>query len=261
MTHGTLSLRGARLAYSDEGDGPTVVSAHGLLQSREADRSPGLIDWAALPAAGFRLISYDARGHGDSSGTIDPDSYGWDALSDDLLALVDAVSPADPVRAFGVSMGTGTLLHALTKAPSRFTAVTLGAPPTAWETRSAQGSMYDGLAALVESKPSGDLADLFAAAPLAPIFQGVAGFPSAPTPPRELLPSILRGAGHTDLPDPELLRAVDVPALILAWATDPGHPISTAERLKELLPASTLHVSATAPDIKTWAARAAAFFG
>lgn len=259
MATGSLNVRGARLAYSDEGSGPIVVYAHGLTKSRSADRTLGLVDWPALPAAGFRLISYDARGHGESEGTPVTDAYRWESLAEDLLAVIDHFSPAEPVRAAGISMGTGTILNALTQAPERFAAVMLGAPPTAWETRAAQRAQYEQFAQQVEQMSPGQAAAMFAQAPVPQIFEHVPGY-GVPTPAHELLPSIFRGGGASDLPSSRQLADVRVPALILAWATDPAHPISTTERLAEVLPASTFHVSDTAEDVRTWAAKAAAFF-
>ncbi|GAB6902977.1 hypothetical protein [Kineosporia succinea] len=41
--------------------------------------------------------------------------------------------------------------------------------------------------------------------------------------------------------------------MILPWADDPGHPLSTARRLAELLPNATLHPAAATPrDLKAW---------
>ncbi|MEU3979295.1 alpha/beta fold hydrolase [Streptomyces sp. NPDC026672] len=260
MATGTVKVRGVRLAYSDEGSGPVVLNAHGLSASRAADRSLGLIDWSALPAAGFRLISYDARGHGESEGTPEPGTYRWEALAEDLLAVADHFSPGEPVRAMGVSMGTATILSALVRAPERFAAVALGAPPTAWETRAPQGELYEQFAATAEEVGPEEFAALLAEAPVPPIFEELPGYPGVPSLAHELLPSVFRGAGASDLPAGELIAGVRVPALILAWDTDPGHPLSTAERLDRLLPAATLHVSRTTDDIATWAGRAAAFF-
>lgn len=259
MGTGSLNVRGVRLAYSDEGSGPIVVYAHGLTQSRAADRALGLIDWAVLTGTGFRLISYDARGHGESEGTPVADTYRWESLAEDLLAVIDHFSPAEPIRAAGISMGTGTILNALAKAPGRFAGVMLGAPPTAWETRAAQRAQYEHFAQSLEQMSPGQAAAMLAQAPIPPIFEHVPGY-GVPTLAHELLPSVFLGAGASDLPSPQLLAGVRVPALIPAWATDPAHPVSTAERLAEILPASRFHVSDTTRDIRTWAARAAAFF-
>jgi pimeloyl-ACP methyl ester carboxylesterase len=250
-----------RLAFVEEGppDGPLVLNLHGLGQGVAADRRSALVDWRGLTEAGFRLISYDARGHGDSEGGAEPAAYRWEALADDLLAVADLVSPGVPVNAFGISMGTATILTALTRAPHRFAGVVLGAPPTAWETRPGQGELYERFATMVESMGAVAFGELLSRAPAAPIFEGTAAG-GAPTPREEVLPAVFRGAGASDLPAPGLLRAVEVPALVLAWDTDPGHPLSTAERLTELMPDARLHVSRTAGDVRTWAARAAVHF-
>jgi hypothetical protein len=70
---------------------------------------------------------------------------------------------------------------------------------------------------------------------------------------------VFRGAGLSDLPAPEALQKLDQRVLILAWDTDPGHPVSTAERLHTLLKHSELHISKTSTDIRTWGERALQF--
>jgi pimeloyl-ACP methyl ester carboxylesterase len=58
-----------------------------------------------------------------------------------------------------------------------------------------------------------------------------------------------------------IAAAVTHPVLILAWDTDTGHPVSTAQKLADLLPKAELHISHTLADVRTWGDRAAAFFG
>ena len=82
MTDLTLSRAGATLSYDVEGDGPTVLQAHGLTSSRDADLA--LLDLRPLAAHGHRLVRYDAAGHGRSAGPDDPERYRWTALADDL---------------------------------------------------------------------------------------------------------------------------------------------------------------------------------
>ena len=53
---------GVALRGEEVGAGPPVVLAHGLT----ATRRYVVHGSNALPRAGFRLISYDARGHGES---------------------------------------------------------------------------------------------------------------------------------------------------------------------------------------------------
>ena len=74
-----------------------------------------------------------------------------------------------------------------------------------------------------------------------------------------LMPSVLRGAASSDLPAPEQLATIRTPTLLLAWDGDPGHPVSSAERLHELIPGSTLHVARTPSELQTWDDRTADF--
>lgn len=257
---GTISIDGAALAYTDHGgDGPVVFHAHGLSSCSAYEREAGLIDPDVLRGAGLRPITYDARGHGGSSGRADPADYAWDNLAEDLLALADVFSPGAPVHAIGVSMGTATILHALTRRPDRFRSVVLGAPPTAWATRAAQAAVYTELAAAIEADPAA-AATMMEAMPVPEIFADADRPASGPAVDPRLLPAVLRGAGTSDLPEPDTLAEITLPALLLAWDTDPGHPLSTTERLAELLPGADAHVSRTAADVASWPTRAAEFF-
>lgn len=245
----TFEVPGAELAValSDEGGHP-VVQLHGLTSSRARDRLLNLDLGRGL--SGTRLLRYDARGHGRSTGRKIPEDYQWQNLADDLLRLLDRWFPGERVHGVGPSMGAGTLLHAAALEPDRFTGLTLMVPPTAWETRPAQAENYRAAAALIES----DGVDAFnaatrgAAAPPATI-----GAPeTVPDVPDALLPSLFRGAALSDLPDPDALARIEVPTTILAWVDDPGHPLSTAESLSLLLPQSTLTVAHSPEDLQTW---------
>ena len=82
--------------------GPAVVQLHGLTSSRERDHRLGLDVMRGLadPAGGTgaRLLRYDARGHGRSSGSTTPGDYRWDRLAEDLLALLATVFPGEVVH-------------------------------------------------------------------------------------------------------------------------------------------------------------------
>jgi hypothetical protein len=72
-----------------------------------------------------------------------------------------------------------------------------------------------------------------------------------------VLPTVLRGAAASDLPEPEALRSLDVPAVVLAWAGDDGHPVATAEVLAEALPRATLEVAEDLATVLAWPERVA----
>ncbi|EDY44535.2 alpha/beta fold hydrolase [Streptomyces sp. SPB074] len=243
-----VPLPGARLACTVRGTGPVALLAHGITRSRAHEARYGLTDYAPV-AAHHRLVAYDARGHGESGGRPEPATYAWDALAGDLLALADHFSPEAPVAAIGCSMGTATALHAALRAPERFFALVLTAVPTAWETRAAQAGLYRRMAALAADDPAA-LAALHAEAPAPPVFGGreQGGIDIRAS----LLPAVLEGAAASDLPAPGALARITVPTLVLAWDTDPGHPVSTAETVAAHLPKARLSVARTAAEIEDW---------
>lgn len=243
-------VRGVELHVLDVGSGTPLLWGHGFA-SCTADEERGLLDWQRL-TAGHRVLRWDARGHGRSGGSSDADQYRWDNLGLDLLGLADA-RRIDRFVAGGVSMGAATALHAAVQAPERVTGMVLALPPTAYETRPAQAAQYEADARLVES--SGMRAYLAHANtdPPPPILGQVpSGYDFTPAVTEQLLPALLRGAAASDLPPPDQLRRLHVPALILAWPDDPGHPLSTAERLAELLPNARLVVATQFRDVASW---------
>jgi hypothetical protein len=74
-----------------------------------------------------------------------------------------------------------------------------------------------------------------------------------------ILPGVFRGAAATDFPPPEAVAAIRRPVLLRPWLGDPGHPVSTSERLHELLPESTLEIMSTPEDLRGLGARTADF--
>lgn len=245
----TLDVPGATLDFDVVGtDGPPVVALHGLTSSRRREARMGLD--VADRVDDVRLLRYDARGHGLSSGRHEPGDYRWSALARDLAALLDHVFPGERVHGVGPSMGTGTLLHAAVAEPWRFETLTLMIPPTAWATRAAKATEYEWSARLVES--SGVRA-FVAAADEAPDPPAVAGRPhTMPDVAEDLLPTVLRGAAGSDLPPRPAIGDVEQPTLVLAWTDDPAHPLETADALVELLPSSRLVVASHPDDVALW---------
>ncbi|MEV0357588.1 alpha/beta hydrolase [Nocardia sp. NPDC050697] len=245
----TFHVSGADLdvEVSDEGGHP-VVQLHGLTSSRHRDRLMDLDLGRGL--SGTRLLRYDARGHGLSTGRAVPSDYTWPVLADDLLRLLDHWFPGERVHGVGPSMGTGTLLHAAVRDPGRFAGLTLLVPATAWQTRAAKAEIYRKNARLIEEQ---GLAAFLAADLAAPRPPATAGTPeTVPDVTEHLLPALFRGAALSDLPAPEAISALAVPATVLAWVDDPAHPVTTAETLVELLPNATLEVAETPADLARW---------
>ncbi|WP_329139164.1 hypothetical protein OG552_32670 [Streptomyces sp. NBC_01476] len=74
-----------------------------------------------------------------------------------------------------------------------------------------------------------------------------------------LVPAVLRGAGSSDMPARQLIARLRLPVLILPWADDPAHPLSTAAELVSLIPDSVAETARTTDDLRRWGRRAADF--
>ncbi|KAA5830548.1 alpha/beta fold hydrolase [Saccharopolyspora hirsuta] len=255
-----LDRGGARIAYQLTGTGAPVGYAHGVLLSRDAVRRFELFDFDAL-GLGRQLLTYDQRGHGRSTGRPAADDYRFETAAGDLLALLDAAGIDQPADFAGSSWGCAAVLHAAVAAPRRFRRLALLIPPVSWESGPVQAKQwYFDTADDFDRLGAAGWRQQWARADPVPIFADHPKFDLAPDVADELIPAALRGVGSSELPAPEAISALEHPALILAWDTDPLHPVATAERLHELLPNSALHVSRTAEDVTSWTGRVADFF-
>ncbi|MGV3758292.1 MAG: alpha/beta fold hydrolase [Actinomycetota bacterium] len=91
-------------------DGPAVVLLHGGGQTRHSWHGT----WRVLADAGWRAVSLDLRGHGDSEWAPDGD-YSLDAFAADVVAVVAAL-PHPPILV-GASLGGLSSLTAVGEAP------------------------------------------------------------------------------------------------------------------------------------------------
>jgi pimeloyl-ACP methyl ester carboxylesterase len=107
---GSFTLRGEIL-----GEGPPVVLLHGL----SATRRNVVQGSRALVKRGYRLISYDARGHGSSQPAP---SYEYSDLVDDLEAVL-AELELDSAALVGSSMGAATAMAFTLEHPERVPAL------------------------------------------------------------------------------------------------------------------------------------------
>ena len=187
----------------------------------------GPIRWPSVDLDDTRLIRWDARGHGTSP---TPDASGacrWPSLARDALAIADR----NGVGSFsigGASMGAATALWTAVFAPERVDRLVLALPPTAWESRGRSAGIYRVGGMLSERLPIGR---------------------------SRRRTVVLRGAAESDLPDPVAIGEITAPTLILAWRFDPIHPVKTAERLRDLMPAADLHVTGRIGDTSGWVER------
>lgn len=104
-------------------EGRPVVLLHGLTMTA----GQAFPHTTVLESAGFRVVSFDARGHGRSEPAADPRQYGYDVLAEDLGAVMDAFGIERAVLA-GISMGGHTALRLALERPHRSAALAVVSP-------------------------------------------------------------------------------------------------------------------------------------
>ncbi|MVA27500.1 alpha/beta hydrolase (plasmid) [Agrobacterium vitis] len=99
---------GTKLHVKDMGKGRPVVLIHGWPLTGDMFEYQTL----ALLEAGFRVITYDRRGFGQSGHPAD--GYNYDTFADDLASVIDSLDLQD-VSLVGFSMGGGEIARYLSR--------------------------------------------------------------------------------------------------------------------------------------------------
>ncbi len=114
---------GVEIAGASRGEGPPILLLHGLT----ATRRYVVMGSNLLERRGYRLIGYDARGHGESGAPSDRSEYEYDDLARDLESVLDEVGLERAVLA-GSSMGAATAIAFALRAPGRVAALVQSTP-------------------------------------------------------------------------------------------------------------------------------------
>lgn len=251
-------VRGVELAYSLTGpeSGPAVVQLHGLGSSRRREDDSDSHPTSA--ASGLRVLRIDAPGHGLSGPGMSADDYTWRGYARLLAEVVGEVFGPTPVHGVGVSMGAGTLLHAAVEKLFPLASLTLLIPPTAWAERRARRAGYEASADFIESQGFAAFVNLAGEVPPPPATDAGQPIQVADLRP-DSAADVYRGAGSSDLPEPEKLAGVELPAQVMAWSGDPSHPLSIARELQVRLGAAPVQVAHTPGEVALWPRRVAGF--
>ncbi|HSZ06997.1 MAG TPA: alpha/beta hydrolase [Steroidobacteraceae bacterium] len=117
-----LAVDGGRIAYDDTGgNGPLIVAIPGMGDLRSEYR----LLRPTLQQAGYRVITMDVRGFGETSARWN--DYSAHAVGRDALALLDQLD-AGPAIILGNSFAAGSALWAAHDAPARVNGVVLLGP-------------------------------------------------------------------------------------------------------------------------------------
>ncbi|MGH3798314.1 MAG: SDR family oxidoreductase [Pseudonocardiaceae bacterium] len=111
MTDEVTTTDGVRLRVHESGKvgAPTVVCVHGYPDDHSV--------WTAVAAElaqRYHVVSYDVRGAGESGTPTSTSEYGIDQLVEDLVAVLDAVSPDRPVHLLAHDWGAVQAWHGVT---------------------------------------------------------------------------------------------------------------------------------------------------
>ncbi|MGN6168276.1 MAG: alpha/beta fold hydrolase [Solirubrobacteraceae bacterium] len=116
-----LDLPDGRIAYDDSGNGPLIVATPAMLDLRSELRYllPLLVE------AGFRVVTVDQRGMGESSAKWP--EYGSIPLAHDLIALIRHLD-AGPAIIYGTSNGAAAGVYVAAEQPDLVAGLVLVAP-------------------------------------------------------------------------------------------------------------------------------------
>jgi pimeloyl-ACP methyl ester carboxylesterase len=119
---------GIELYVESHGDGTPILFSCGYSTTRENFRP----QVGPLVAAGYRVLLWDYRGHGDSDAPEDPEAYSFDLVLDDLGRVLDWAAKPSGHRAegekavlAGFSFGGAASLHFTLRHPERVRALVL----------------------------------------------------------------------------------------------------------------------------------------
>lgn len=239
-----VASSGTELSGEEVGEGSAVILLHGLTATRRYVLHNSL----ALARRGYRQISYDARGHGESS-PAGQGGYAYADLTGDLRAVLGERAPDERPVLVGHSMGCHTAVaHALEHAGEVAALVlagpvTLGLPATqetlAYWDALADGLEEGGLEGFMEAYEASLEADPSWTETALRITRERMQLHRHPDAVVRALREVPRSVPFEGL---EELETLDVPALVVASydEADPGHPYSIAEAWAERLPGGRL---------------------
>jgi len=243
---------GTLLSGQAAGDGPAVLALHGLT----ATRRYVLMGSRSLERDGRRVVSYDARGHGES-GPAGDGRYDYEELALDALAVMDRVGAEQAVLA-GVSMGAHTAAAVALAAPERVAGLVFITPaydpdaqadPLSWD-RLARGLRDGGIEGFLAAYEL-DALDVRWRETAERVIRQRLEAQRHPAALADALEGVPRSRPFESW---QQLGAIEAPAIVIASRdeADPAHPLSVGERWASELPGAALHVERSGEAPLAW---------
>ena len=238
------------------GEGPSVLMLHGLSSVRRLV----LMGSKRLERDGFNLVSFDARGHGESSCGQVVGEYEYDQLADDALAVFDASDRSgDSFVAVGVSMGAHTAVNLALRNPSRVCGLVLITPAFDPEAVDQDFANWDRLADGIDSGGVEGFIDAYDFSSIDPRWRDLAVTATRQRMQRhqhlECVAEALRSVPRSrPFGSWSRLSEISVPTTVIGSRdeSDPGHPLAVALKFEESIPNSTLELEAEGESPLAW---------
>ncbi|HVV10600.1 alpha/beta fold hydrolase [Amycolatopsis sp.] len=229
---GSFTFEGHRLAYTEYGAGEqVVVLTHGIMFTRRMHAPLA----RELAGAGFRVITLDLLGHGESDRPTESWRYSIPAFGVQVLALLDHLGIERAVLG-GTSLGANVSLEIAVAAPERALGMIVEMPvldnaivaglltfaPLLFAARFLPFTV-DSVALAARLVPHGNqwvdvITDTLEQRPAA-------------------MAALLHGVFFGRIAPPKAVRRqISVPALVIGHEGDPIHPFGDADTLAEDLP-------------------------
>ncbi len=226
------------------GEGPPIVLCHGITATRRYVHHGS----RALERAGYRVVAYDARGHGESDPAPPGEGYGYPALVADLKRVVAAQVGEGGFLLAGHSMGAHTAVAYALANPGRLSGLVLIGPVYMEEIEPSSLAYWDGLAAALAGGGVDGFVDYIGRNQgIDPAWRrSVLGFTRARMllhrHPAALVDALREVPRSRPFGSMEELESLEVPALVVAShdAADPGHPYGVAAAYARHLPRARL---------------------
>jgi pimeloyl-ACP methyl ester carboxylesterase len=233
-----INVDGTDLSGEEAGEGTPVVLLHGLT----ATRRYVVMGSKALERAGHRVVMYDARAHGKSTGG---EEYSYDVLAGDLLAVLDDREIERAVLA-GASMGAHTLTRFALLHPERVAGLVIMTPAFApdrdpglerWD-RLAAGLRDGGVEGFVEAYGTPNVPEKWHETIDRVLHQRL----SAHEHPDALADALSAVPRSRPFESWDELGALSVPTVVVASRdeVDPEHPYEVGERYASSIPGARL---------------------
>jgi len=238
------------------GEGRAIVLCHGLTATRRSVVHGSRL----LERAGHVVLTYDARGHGESEPAPAGEGYDYPALVSDLDAVIESEAGSGAAIVGGHSMGAHAAVAYALRNPARVAGLVVVGPSYTKPLDDHGLAYWDGLAAALETRGvDGFVEYVDRNQTIDPAWRdSVLRFTRERMLRHLHLDAVARALREVPRSQPfaslDDLGAIEAPTLVVASRdeADPGHPYAVAAAYAEALPRAELVVEEAGQSPLAW---------